>query len=175
MIQLAYVSSSCGLLSAKDITNILAGSRKKNRDLGITGVLLYKDGNVLQILEGEEEQVLQLFRIIQKDPRHSGILKLYQKPVTGRDFQEWTMGFQDLGAEDARRLEGFSEVLDRDFDLSTLKPSAAAQLLRSFKSAVRSNRDTTPIRPCAITSHCGVRRPVATSLKATNRRCSLEC
>jgi len=92
---------------------------------------------VLQILEGEEAQVLSLFQVIQKDTRHSGILKLYQVPITARDFPEWTMGFHDLGAEDARRLDGFSEVLDRSFDISTIKPSAAAQLLRSFKSAVR--------------------------------------
>ena len=53
MIPLAYVSSTCGLLTVDDIVNTLAASREKNGKQGITGMLLYKDGNVLQILEGD--------------------------------------------------------------------------------------------------------------------------
>ena len=137
MIQLAYVSSTRGLLIADDIVNILVASREKNGNCGITGMLLYKGGNVLQILEGKEAQVLPLFEVIQKDERHSGIIKLYQKNIEARDFPEWTMGFHDLSAEGARQLRGFSEILDSDFDMHTIKPSAAAKLLSCFKSGIR--------------------------------------
>lgn len=44
MIQLAYVSSTRGLLNADDIANILIASREKNESRGITGMLLYKGG-----------------------------------------------------------------------------------------------------------------------------------
>lgn len=137
MIQLAYASSTRGLLTTGDIVKILAGSRVKNQKRGITGMLLYKGGNVLQIIEGENEEVLALFEVIQKDERHSGVIKLYQKNIDARDFPEWTMGFHDLGAEGARHLEGFSEFLDPRFDMHTINPSSAARLLNSFKSGVR--------------------------------------
>ncbi len=139
MIQLAYVSSTRGLLIADDIVNILVASREKNGNRGITGMLLYKGGNVLQILEGEEAQVIPLFEVIQKDERHSGVIKLYQKNIEVRDFPEWTMGFNDLSAsaEGARQLLGFSEILDSDFDMLTIKPSSAAKLLSHFKSGIR--------------------------------------
>jgi len=137
MIQLAYVSSTKGLLTVDQIAEILVVSREKNRTLGITGKLLYKSGNVLQVIEGEEETVGALFEKIQNDERHTGVIKLYQKNITERDFPEWSMGFSELNAESARRLEGFSEFLDPGFDMHAIKPSAAAKLLNCFKSGVR--------------------------------------
>jgi len=137
MIQLAYVSSTKGLLTVDAIEKILVVSREKNRKLGITGMLLYKGGNVLQVLEGEREGVVALFEVIRKDERHGGVIKLYQTNIKERDFPEWTMGFHELNAESARRLEGFSEFLDPGFDMHAIKPSAAAKLLNCFKSGIR--------------------------------------
>ena len=137
MIQLAYASSTRGLLTTDDITKILVGSREKNRKRGITGMLLYKGGNVLQIIEGDTEEVTALFEVIRKDERHSGVIKLYQKNIDERDFPEWTMGFHDLNAEGVRNLEGFSEFLDPRFDVLTISASSAARLLNAFKSGIR--------------------------------------
>ncbi len=137
MIQLAYISSTRGLLTADDIAKILVGSRERNHQRGITGMLLYKGGNVLQILEGKPEQVIALFEVIRQDERHSGVIKLYQRNIAERDFPEWTMGFHDLNADGARNLEGYSEFLDPNFDVLTLTPSKAAKLLNAFKNAIR--------------------------------------
>ena len=137
MIQIAYISSTIGLLTVDEIANILIASRVKNENRGITGMLLYKGGNVLQILEGEEAQVLPLFETIKKDERHKGVIKLYQKGVAARDFPEWSMGFHDLSAGDALQLQGFSKILDSEFDMRTIKPSAAANPLNCFKSGMR--------------------------------------
>lgn len=137
MIQIAYVSSTRGSLTASGIADLLITSRQKNSARGITGILLYKGGNVLQVIEGDETQVLSLFLAIEKDPRHTGVIKIYQKSIAARDFPEWTMGFHDLDAAQARQLEGFSEIFDADFDMHTIKPSLAAKLLRSFKADIR--------------------------------------
>ena len=137
LIQIAYVSSTRGLLTAAAIADLLVSSRQRNHARGITGVLLYKDGNVLQVIEGEEARVVALFASILKDRRHSGVIKMYQKPIAARDFPDWTMGFRDLKAEPARQLVGFSEILEPSFDLSTLTPSSATKLLISFKASLR--------------------------------------
>lgn len=137
LIQIAYVSSTRGLLTAREISELLVTSRERNHARGVTGVLLYKDGNILQVIEGEEETVQSLYSAIKRDARHTGVIRIYQKAIAARDFPEWTMGFHDLRAKDARQLEGFNEILDPDFDMRLLSPSSAAQLLASFKGAVR--------------------------------------
>ncbi|MBK8479463.1 MAG: BLUF domain-containing protein [Opitutaceae bacterium] len=136
MIQLAYVSSSVGLFSSADLASILSVSREKNRRLGITGMLVYKEGNVLQILEGERTAVVALFTTICKDRRHDGVIKLYQRQIAERDF-EWSLGSQDLSAQELGMMEGFSEFFDPDFDMRRINASAAARLLDLFKAGVR--------------------------------------
>jgi hypothetical protein len=137
MIQIAYVSSTQGLLTADEIEHLLVSSRARNQARGITGVLLYKGGNVLQVIEGEEPRVLTLFSAIQRDPRHTGVIKIYQKKIVSRDFPEWTMGFHDLGAKHVQHLEGVNDMLDPTFDMQSLNPSSAATLLSSFKASIR--------------------------------------
>lgn len=137
LIQLAYVSSSAGLLTLDEIAAILIKSREKNAALGITGMLLYRGGNILQVIEGEDEKVLKLFEIIKMDERHRGVIQLYKKSITERDFPDWQMGFHDLDAEAATHLEGFVDVFGTDFDLHALKASQAAKLIDSFKKSIR--------------------------------------
>ena len=134
MIQLAYLSATPVLLSADDIAQILLSSRSNNAKLEVTGLLVYKDGSVLQFLEGPDENVRKLFEKISQDKRHRNIILLYQKPIENRDFPEWTMGFSDLKAEGATYLEGFEDVLGPDYDLKRLSTTAAQKLVRLFRS-----------------------------------------
>jgi len=51
-VPLVYVSSATELFSDTQLENLLLRSRQNNSTLGITGMLLYKDGNFMQCLEG---------------------------------------------------------------------------------------------------------------------------
>lgn len=121
LLQLAYVSSAVPLLTTDDLSQILARGRDKNRRLGITGLLLYKAGNILQVLEGEAEAVLRLFNSILNDPRHTGVIKLYTKPIATRDFAAWSMAHGEFP----------------DVSREALNGSHAAKLILDFKASFR--------------------------------------
>jgi hypothetical protein len=55
-----YVSSATRRLSVAELAEILRVSRADNQRVKITGMLLYKDGNIMQVLEGAEEKVSAL-------------------------------------------------------------------------------------------------------------------
>ena len=137
MIQIAYASCTRGLLTSEGIMDILKVSRENNKRRGITGMLLYKNGNVLQVIEGAAKAVRELFDVLTEDERHYGVLKLYEREIEEREFPEWVMGFSDLNEGEARHLEGFSEFLDPQFDIQNLKPSSAMKLLSTFKKGIR--------------------------------------
>jgi hypothetical protein len=80
--------------------------------------------------------VRQLFARIAEDPRHRGVIQLYEKPIEQRDFAEWTMGFTPFATEALEYLEGYDRVLERDFDLSQISGAAAQKLIRVFKATV---------------------------------------
>lgn len=135
MFQLIYVSSARGLLSKEELLEILSKSRKNNEQLAVTGLLLYRDGNILQLLEGEKEAVERLFTRISDDPRHTGVIVLFRGEVPRREFPDWSMGFRDLMSEEVRNTPGFNEFMNTpldDLELSNL--TRTQKLMRIFKS-----------------------------------------
>jgi hypothetical protein len=71
-------------------------SKKNNRLLGITGVLLYFNGSIIEVLEGKEEHVKKLYTTICQDTRHSHLIQLYAGPIKKRYFPDWFMGYKTL-------------------------------------------------------------------------------
>ena len=93
MIRLLYLSQTRHDVSEDEIRSILLIARKRNAELGITGVLLHGGGMFLQVLEGPEQAVLKLYVGIIDDPRHRDCRIVYITPVKERLFGNWTMGF----------------------------------------------------------------------------------
>lgn len=93
---IVYVSSSKGLFSEEQLAQISVRSRQKNEILGITGILLYCNGAIIQVLEGSQERVQALYRVICEDSRHVGVITLYSYPIVKRSFSAWSMGYKTL-------------------------------------------------------------------------------
>ena len=135
MFYIVYVSVVAENISKDDLLDILAKSRRANADAGITGMLLYKDGNFMQALEGEEAAVRDLYARIRRDPRHLGIVTLVEGERQDRCFGDWSMGFQDLSAPEAREVSGYSEFLNTPLTAEEFSkdPGQCERLLWAFK------------------------------------------
>ena len=94
MRQLLYVSTPTSELAPSALDNILTASRANNALLGITGLLLHIDGGFLQMLEGEERSVRELYTRIAADRRHSDPRILLDREIPVRVFADWSMGFE---------------------------------------------------------------------------------
>lgn len=139
MLSLVYVSSAVAEFSKDDLVALLHQSRANNERLGITGLLLYKDGNFIQMLEGPEEAVRSLFRTVSADPRHDGVIRLLEQQVAEQRFPDWSMGFRDLGDPALRELPGYSEFLNEPLDANRFQadPNRAVRLLEIFRQNMR--------------------------------------
>jgi hypothetical protein len=132
---LVYISSATQPFSVDDLSTLLAVSRKNNAELGITGMLLYKDGNFMQVLEGDERTVRALYEKIGVDPRHSGEITLLQGFVDERQFPDWSMGFRDLNSPEIRATQSYNEFLNTPLTGQEFSgdPSRSQKLLLTFK------------------------------------------
>jgi hypothetical protein len=138
LFQIAFVSVSVGLFSMADIEDILTTSRRNNCALEITSALLYKKGEILQILEGERETVLERFRVIEKDPRHRGVIQVYEREIAERDFPGLSMGFDDLTSGEELFYRSVDDVAGQELPWRGFaKPSVAMRLITSFRSRLR--------------------------------------
>lgn len=138
MFSLVYVSSAIRPFTQPQLLQLLAQSRADNEQRDITGMLLYKNGNFMQVLEGEESAVRRVHKKISTDMRHRGLLVLLQRHQQGRDFGTWSMGFRDLSSAESLSLPGYSEFMNLDLmDAHFFSdPSNAQKLLLTFKMAM---------------------------------------
>lgn len=77
MFELLYTSVAPAGLSHRELTEILQQARENNRRLGISGMLLYHNREIMQLLEGEEAVVKDLFQSIAQDDRHTRVEAFY--------------------------------------------------------------------------------------------------
>ncbi len=136
MYQLVYASSATVEMTDDDLLELLHTSRLRNSSKSVTGMLLYADGNFIQVLEGEQVDVEEIYASIERDPRNTGHLVLLSQEVQGRSFADWSMGFQNLTPNQYRKIEGYSGFLEKNLDLPKGKNliPPAVKLLFSFKS-----------------------------------------
>ncbi|WP_295881696.1 BLUF domain-containing protein [uncultured Thiohalocapsa sp.] len=96
IFQLCYLSNATRDMQREDLVDLLSVSRRKNEALGITGLLLYSGDRFIQLLEGEEAAVRELYALISKDERHRDVTLVYEEHVQARTCPDWTMGFQAM-------------------------------------------------------------------------------
>jgi len=137
LIMHIYVSAARRLFDPEDIRQLLAHCRVNNARDGITGMLLYHDGNFMQVLEGEAATITTVFTRIELDPRHHGILTLYHKPIAERSFADWSMAFKNVDTLNAEERQVHSSFFDRGIRDPHYHqyPTAARVLMESFRAS----------------------------------------
>ena len=139
MLSIIYASSAVKLFTNEEIIELLQKSQENNEKIGITGMLLYNDGNFIQVIEGPDDAVRALYNKIKQDSRHDNVVLLGQDPIHERQFPQWTMGFRNLKNLSPADQARFDPFLQDDFtpDFFKAKPTRAYILLLSFKETMR--------------------------------------
>jgi hypothetical protein len=106
--QLIYQSSATVAITPHQLQQLLPAWRAHNHAAGISGLLLYGDEGIMQVLEGEPDKVHAVYEIIAHDVRHFNVQTLADGPVPQRAFGQWSMGFVQLEAPEFRQLAGYA-------------------------------------------------------------------
>lgn len=134
MLNLVFTSKETTPMTELMLMELLTKSRKNNVRDGITGVLLYREGTFLQVLEGYADKVHTTFSRVLRDNRHHAIKVLLEKPITEWKFRGYAMGFNRLSSSSSLGLEGFTRFLESNFyDAAIGRPGEALMLLELFK------------------------------------------
>ncbi len=139
LFQLIYVSSATAEYDADAIRQILASSVRHNAENGITGMLLYSHGSIMQVLEGTKEAIAETMGRIVADTRHFSVTEILYDPIRERNFGTWSMGFHQLTVADAEALPGYAPFFEHGFNADRIgaRPGVALDILRSFAERSR--------------------------------------
>jgi hypothetical protein len=114
MYFLIYSSYAVPGLNEEELKSMLVQSRERNKEHLVTGLLLYFDGKFLQLIEGEEQTIKQLYVNIANDKRHSSIVLLKDGDIDARYFADWSMGYRTVQAHELVDEEGFKDLNSPD-------------------------------------------------------------
>jgi len=112
LFQLIYVTAEVEPMSETELVDSLRKASASNEELRITGMRLYKDGNFIEVLEGDETSVRKAFSKIEADGWHKNVDVLRSENIPFRNFPDWTMGFEFF---DSASVPAFTRFLERDF------------------------------------------------------------
>lgn len=103
MYQLIYASTAARALDEETLEALVTRARDKNARLGITGVLVYRNGSFLHVMEGEDaESVRALYETIRADDRHRWVTVLKASALDERDFPDQPLAFRNRSVAGAR-------------------------------------------------------------------------
>ena len=136
--RLVYASYSVETMDERMIQVVLEQSRLSNAEHGVTGMLCVDPRRdlFLQVLEGSQSAVNQLYANIIRDPRHVQVTLLAYEEIAERSFSAWRMGSTDLAKVNTGVGLRFSET--EHFDPLTIPGTAALALVQKV-AGVGSN------------------------------------
>jgi len=136
MYQLIYISTALTENDPELFQQIATEASKSNKRRDITGLLLYYNGTILQIIEGDKADVTGLYEHIKEDARHKNPMIMDQKPIKMRQFPDWRMGFKPVN--DIKDLDFLFE-LDQLSVNALLPKNQSGPLAAIAKSFVRAS------------------------------------
>ncbi len=108
LAQLVYLSKRKANCTEEEINKILEACKRNNPDLGVTGILLYSSDKFIQLVEGKNKSIMELYDKIKGDPRHENCVMVSLSPINERSFPSWHMGSKKIK----------EKVMDYDTDIS---------------------------------------------------------
>ena len=134
---LIYISDALKNMKNVELNEILESSKKRNKNHNITGCLVYIEGKTsvdnesrfIQILEGPENKVTELFKNIQGDSRHKKVTLIKNGLIDSRNFGTWEMGFERINLDNDPTLKG---IFNLNYTILSLDGDMGNNMLLNF-------------------------------------------
>ncbi|MEM0984774.1 MAG: BLUF domain-containing protein [Pseudomonadota bacterium] len=121
--RIVYVSQAKATLADTDIGSILDASASNNDERYLTGFLTLNHGRFMQVLEGPESEVREIYGRIQDDDRHSCVTQIVGEHTQDRLFPDWTMNYFRVDDENGHpSMQLRKDEIDQLMPASTPKP-----------------------------------------------------
>jgi hypothetical protein len=131
LVAIVYVSASTRRLAVQEMHDLLAQARARNARSDVSGVLLNRDGDYMQYLEGPVAGVFDIYASIQADGRHHGLIELMRERVRTRTFADSALAYGTPFPAGMLPAAGETPLRDR-VESAAQAGSSGALLLATF-------------------------------------------
>jgi hypothetical protein len=135
LLRIVYVSTATKPLSAATLDAMLVMCRARNRDDGVSGLLLSAGDQFMQAIEGPPGAVNDLRGRLLTDPRHHAYRELLRQDTPVRLFPNWPLEFRRI---DGQMPAGFRLLVDRAVRHGPAASDAAVREVERFLDEFRT-------------------------------------
>jgi hypothetical protein len=128
-----YISSASLQLGTLEINKIMEHAEVANNARGITGFLLFNDNSFIQLLEGSEQEVKDLYGKILNDPRHQHLIVLLKDKYEQPCFKGYHSAFKVF--DNAIVAHEFNEYIS---EISAVVENEHSRSLKIITGIIRS-------------------------------------
>jgi hypothetical protein len=144
MHHIVYLSQATDHLTPTTLVTLLMQARTLNERQHVTGALVYGHGQFMQIIEGEEVVIKNLYKRIARDPRHRNVFTLSDKSIANRRFAEWSMAFGETRPDEFEELQGLvgymsPEQLKHQIETSSVADGPLLDKMRRIVNAFKQS------------------------------------
>jgi hypothetical protein len=113
MISIAYVSLANFQFNESTLQDLVDQCQRNNQALGITGILVFSDGEFMQVIEGPDLVTNMMYERIKLDSRHRDVTTVHRQTIEAREFEGWSMAYNILPPKSLRKSRIPHAFLDR--------------------------------------------------------------
>lgn len=127
---ICYVSSTNNGVVYNDLKHLFHITKRNNIHLNVSGILIVKNGNLLQLLEGEKQDVNKMYKKIREDNRHHNIIQILNTSSRDRLFENYDTGFAIVNSK--RKLKQLKSYLNWLKEADLKRVNKLIRLLENF-------------------------------------------
>lgn len=140
--QFAYISHQTQDFSEENLRKLLILARKKNKEMKLTGLLLFDKPYFFQVLEGPADAIELMRKTLELDKRHKNMDVIYfNNNLFEREFSRWNMGAKILGSGLPSDYKELDERVKSILKASKANGEIAHELLLDFRNMSESYID----------------------------------
>jgi len=128
---LLYIGIARNKFTSADFDQLLEQARSRNEHLGITGKLLHCEDTFIQLLEGIEVAVKEVYKSISDDERLIAVKMITTGKSDERYYQDWSMAFEDITIEEINQIENCTHPNVAEY----IRTASAIKLLKLLAKA----------------------------------------
>ncbi len=162
LIRLIYASTSSDNVDITEFKNILLQAQTNNQRCDLTGMLAFNSKVFLQALEGDRDQVNELYGRLMRDPRHHSLAVLKFGEIEERHWSNWSMGFAAPNADN--RALFLKHSTQSIFNPYVMKSEAVEKMLMNLSSTVIAMSATATVAEPANEQTAVTKKALATSV-----------
>jgi len=110
-----FVSSAIQNFTSDELLGFLNTFRAERLKKNLSGIILYANGNALSMIEGEKEVVETEFNLTKSCPNHHDIIKIYDKAIPHRYFENYSLAFKVIGNASLKSIDDFATDENREY------------------------------------------------------------